>query len=120
MRVMVCGDRNWTDRQTILNRLAKLPKDTIIIEGGARGADILALSCAKELGLDVAHYPAKWRLYGKAAGPIRNELMLEEGNPDLVIAFHNDLPSSKGTSNMVGLANRAGVSVVIVKEASDA
>lgn len=44
---------------------------------------------------------------GKAAGPIRNQRMLDEGKPDLVVAF----PGGRGTADMVRRAKAAGVPV---------
>ena len=52
-------------------------------------------------------YPADWDTHGRGAGPIRNKQMLEEGKPDLVIAF----PGGKGTANMIGQAKEAGIPV---------
>lgn len=112
MRVLVCGDRHWTDRDSIRARLSRLPTGTIIIEGEAPGADTLAREVAEELGLEVRRFPAQWDRYGRAAGPVRNRRMLEE-QPDLVIAFHHDLSKSRGTANMVQLAARAGVTTEI-------
>jgi hypothetical protein len=79
-----------------------------VIEGEARGADKLARVVAEELNLPVDQYPANWELYGRAAGPIRNSEMLIEGKADAVVAFHSDLPRSKGTGNMVRQALKAG------------
>ena len=42
--------------------------------------------------------------------------MLDEGKPDLVIAFHNDLPKSKGTKDMVKRAQKADVPVLLYNE----
>lgn len=109
MRVVVCGDRDWQDEEAIRQRLGELPSGTVIIHGVARGADQLAGRVAQQLGFEVLEFPADWRVFGKAAGPIRNRKMLEEGKPDLVIAFHPDLPVSKGTRNMVEISNKAGV-----------
>lgn len=114
MRVLVCGDRNWTDQNAITDRLAKLPQETTIIEGCARGADSFAESAAEFLAFDVEHYPALWKVYGKAAGPIRNQRMLDQGRPELVIAFHHDLANSKGTKHMVEIARKAGVPVEVI------
>jgi hypothetical protein len=79
-----------------------------IIEGGARGADKLARQWAEDRGVPVATYPAEWDRHGVSAGPIRNRQMLEDGKPDMVLAF----PGGKGTANMVEQAHRAGVLVV--------
>jgi hypothetical protein len=62
---------------------------------------------AIEAGIPVKPYPADWRLHGRAAGPIRNTLMLVEGRPDLVVAF----PGGQGTADMTKKALRAGVKV---------
>ena len=83
------------------------------MHGGARGADSIAGEEAKEFGLTVLAFSADWRRYGRAAGPIRNLQMLEEGKPDLVIAFHADLDHSKGTKDMVEQARKAGIKVEV-------
>ena len=63
------------------------------------------------MGVPVEVYPADWTRYGKPAGPIRNRQMLNEGKPDMVIAFHDDLSVSVGTKDMVDIANAAGLPV---------
>lgn len=108
-RVLVCGDRHWSDRGAILDRLRRLPSDTVVIHGAAQGADTIAGEVAVSLGFTVEPYPADWARYGRAAGPIRNAKMLQDGKPDLVIAFHADIPASRGTRNMVNLARKADV-----------
>lgn len=113
MKVLVCGDRNWTDKEAIKVRLQGLPKDSTIIHGAARGADSLAGLCATELQLGVQAFSADWATHGKAAGPIRNRQMLDQ-KPDLVIAFHPNLASSKGTKDCVGEARRRGILVEII------
>lgn len=66
-------------------------------------------SCLRQLGLNTRRYPANWQRYGRAAGPVRNQQMLDEGKPDLILAFHQDIVNSKGTADMIRRANRAGV-----------
>lgn len=117
MRVLVCGDRNWANEAIISKVLNKIKDDIdVLIDGHARGADQFAHAWAKRNGIDPACYPAKWQTYGPAAGPIRNSLMLKDGKPDLVIAFHNDIQNSKGTKDMCHKALKAGVKVRIIKE----
>jgi hypothetical protein len=86
-----------------------------VIEGGANGADLLARSCATQLGMDVEEYAAEWSRYGKAAGPRRNQAMLDSAIHQ-VLAFHPDLSKSKGTRDMVQRAAQAGVPVHIFTE----
>lgn len=113
MKVLVCGDRNWNDEGKIESRLRSLPPRTVVIEGEARGADEMARDVAIRLGLPVQKFPADWTLHGRAAGPIRNRKMLDEG-PDLVIAFHPDLSKSKGTADTVREAKRRGIPVEVI------
>lgn len=109
MRVLICGDRGWTDKDAIRNVLAGLEDVTHVIEGEARGADTLAREVADEFGITVLPFPAKWTQYGRAAGPIRNKQMLDEGKPDFVIAFHNNITESRGTKDMLEQARKARV-----------
>lgn len=111
--VLVCGSRHWADRQAIYNRLSLLPKNTVIVHGDCRGADQLAGSVAQELGLAVVACPANWEEHGRSAGPIRNRAMLNEFNPELVIAFTQDITQSRGTAHMVRLANERKIATEI-------
>lgn len=118
MKIIFCGDRKWQNRRYISDIMHDLKKDIgvfTVIEGEAPGADSIARSLAElTYHLPFEPYPAKWDLYGKAAGPIRNTEMLEKGNPDGVIAFHADINSSKGTRNMVEPALEACVPVLVL------
>ena len=122
MRLLVCGDRHWSDYNLIFRKLEALKPDIVlqplepfvIIEGEARGADLMARIAAYHVGAEVRAFPAQWNLYGKAAGPIRNATMLHEGKPDLVLAFHDDIEHSKGTKDMLQKAKAAGVPAVLV------
>jgi hypothetical protein len=117
MRVLVCGGRDYTDREK-MDRVLRLVDDArgpikTLIHGAARGADSLAAKWARDTGLDefgeVLAFPANWR-DGKRAGPIRNQQMLDEGKPELVIAF----PGGAGTADMVRRARAAGVEVQLI------
>jgi hypothetical protein len=113
-RVLVCGDRNWTDATLVFDVLNSY-WPSVIIMGGAKGADNLGGRWAMEHSVKLEVYPAEWRIYGKGAGPVRNQRMLDEGRPDLVVAFHSDLAQSKGTKDMVNRSHRAGIPVRIVR-----
>lgn len=116
IRVLICGDRNWSNLKIIEDFILTLPKDTEIIEGECRGADKKSRYVAEKHGYTVIPVPAEWSKYGNAAGPIRNQNMIDKYKPNLVIAFHNNLESSKGTKDMVKRAEKAGIPVKLVKE----
>jgi hypothetical protein len=114
MRVLVCGGRNYANWGRVRNTLDLLHRTrrniTCIIHGGAHGADTLADDWADIRDIKSFTYPADWKSHGRAAGPIRNRRMIEEGKPDLVIAF----PGGRGTANMVRQAKEAGIEVIEV------
>lgn len=112
VRVLICGSRDWTKEDSIRDLIERLPADAVVIHGAAKGADEIADRLARARGLRVEAYPADWRQHGKAAGPIRNQRMIDEGKPDAVEAFV--LPSSRGTWDMVRRAKKAGVMVIVV------
>ena len=107
-RLLVCGDRNWQDKEYIRAFIKRINPD-VIIEGEARGADTFARQIAEEMDIKVMSFPADWERYGRSAGPIRNKRMLDEGKPDLVLAFHADIEHSKGTADMIRQARARGI-----------
>lgn len=113
MLILICGSREWYSHTAIKRELVKYdPTTDVIIHGCARGADTIAGQCASEYRFKVLRYPANWAKFGKAAGPLRNQLMLDQ-NPDLVLAFHEDIANSKGTGDMVRRAKLKGVRVEV-------
>lgn len=110
MRILVCGGRDYTDKEAVFRALdavhAKLGI-TCIIHGDARGADRIGKEWALSRRINHEPYPADWNNNGKRAGPIRNQQMLDEGNPDGVVEF----PGGTGTADMCRRAEAAGLKV---------
>lgn len=109
-RILVCGGRDFDDRDRISRILTEHvgPAD-IIISGNADGADAIAASWARQHGIDLCICPANWAHHGLSAGPIRNAAMIKL-QPDLVIAF----PGGKGTQDMLRKARGAKIDRVVV------
>ena len=115
-RILICGSRKYQDKAKIKKFVESLPEGSILIEGEAKGADSLARECAEECGFSedrILKFPADWLRFGKSAGPVRNRTMLVQGKPNVVAAFSDDLENSRGTKNMVMIARKAGVKVLI-------
>jgi len=113
MRVLVCGGRDYSNAKRMAEVLGGWFAEgrlSVIIHGEAPGADSLAAEWASECGVVTAAFPADWDRHGRAAGPIRNQRMIDEGKPDVVIAF----PGGRGTADMVKRAKAAGVMVITV------
>lgn len=117
MKVLVCGGRDYNEWEVfeekmnqLFSTLSELGEITEIAHGGATGADGLADDYAWLHHIPCKKFPADWKKHGKAAGPIRNSLMLKEFQPDVVIAF----PGGRGTGDMIQRAKTAGVRVIEV------
>lgn len=108
---IVCGGRDYDDYE-FLHKILKEIDPSIVIQGGAKGADRLAkLFCIKE-GKHYAEVPAMWNTYGKGAGHKRNYAMTYL-NPGCVIAFNG----GRGTDMMVKIAHELGIHVYDYREA---
>lgn len=120
MRVLVCGSRDLPglfDHDRIWDALDALDREeriTLLIHGAARGTDRCAGRWAETRAVPVQQFPADWARLGRAAGPIRNRQMLDEGKPDLIVAF----PGRRGTADMVRQAESAGVPVTLIEAPS--
>jgi predicted Rossmann-fold nucleotide-binding protein len=111
MRVLVCGGRHFGDQRRLYAVLDQLHAErgfALVIAGGARGADTLAEEWAKAVALPCRVLLADWAGLSRKAGRIRNEQMLSQGQPHLVVAF----PGGRGTAHMVGIARAAGLEVI--------
>lgn len=111
MRLLITGGRDFDDREVlyvVLDRLHAEHGFKLLIHGDARGADRMGGEWAVVRGVEVLACPADWKKHGRAAGQIRNRMMLEE-KPDLVVAF----PGGKGTADMVAVAKKAGLTVIM-------
>lgn len=120
MKILICGGRDFDDwglftrtMIDVLNQRTSATNKPIFISGGARGADQFIRDMAKAWGLPCEVYMADWNKHGKKAGSIRNQQMLDEGKPDLVIAFPT--PKSIGTWDMVRRAQKANIEIIIVE-----
>lgn len=116
-RVLVTGSRSWPDKAAIANALLQwwLNNDrplSVLVSGGARGADQMAEEVWNKQQFQVEHHPADWNHYGKRAGLIRNVEMVRAG-ADVCIAFiHN---GSAGASHCARLAHEHGIPVILYR-----
>lgn len=110
MKIIVCGGRDFADSDYVWNVLGEIDDQyriTAVAHGGATGADSEAGKWAKGNRKPVQVFPARWKQEGTAAGPMRNQRMLDQFAPDAVVAF----PGGRGTADMVRRAQAVGVRV---------
>lgn len=107
MKLAIVGSRNFTDYDMMCDFIKSkfdFSKIDAIVSGGAKGADTLAERFAHENNLLLYVKEADWKKYGRAAGPKRNKLIVEEA--DVVVAFPTE--TSKGTLNTINIAKKLG------------
>ena len=110
--ILVCGDRYWSNYELIKRVIMELAQEYTlkIINGGCCGADKIRSYVCEELNIIYQEVPANWAMYGKAAGPRRNRIMLDL-KPDLVLAFHDKIEESKGTKDCINEAKKRKIKV---------
>ena len=126
-KILVCGSREIKNKEAIFSKLDYLTSkrnlsEIEIIQGGQKsfdscfdsspnryhGADYFAKLWAEERGVEMTEFKADWGKYGKAAGPIRNNEMLNY-SPDVCVAFLSTEGENKGTKNMLKLSFKANI-----------
>lgn len=134
IRVLVCGGRRYADHaavdklmQTVIARLGPI---ACVIHGAATGADTLGMEWALKHNIELSPYPADWndlthpdalirvrrdgKQYDARAGFRRNQRMIDEGKPHIVVA----LPGGNGTADMVARARKAGLQIISLETAT--
>ena len=112
MKVAIIGSRSFNDYQRLCQVLNPVKdKITLIVSGGARGADELSERFAKDNNIKTLIFLPDWDKYGKKAGFLRNKDIVE--NSDIVIAFWDGV--SPGTKSSIDYANNTSKKVKIIK-----
>lgn len=114
MKAIIAGTRTFAEYKLLrdtCDSLFRVAPATEIVSGGATGADQLGERYAKERGLPIKLFPAKWSEYGKSAGPMRNREMAEYA--DMLIAFWDG--ESRGTADMINAARQAGIECYTIR-----
>lgn len=115
MKVAIVGSREKflakpaSVRIRVRDYIAALPRDTIIISGGARGVDSYAGRAARDCGLILVEYPADWLAAPRGAGMIRNKVVVEQA--DRVVIFWDG--ASPGSANVIRLCKAAAKPIEI-------
>lgn len=119
-RVIVAGSRNFRDRNFLFQKLDTLTarlRLPVIAQGHAAGADRLAIEWADSRLVPYKNFPADWERYGKKAGPIRNQEMVDwakERDPAFAVFFWQN--KSSGTADCIDRCKKAGLVIRIYTE----
>lgn len=108
MKVAIVGSRDFPYLHMVRYYVSNLPRDTVVISGGARGVDQAAVEAAKIAKLETLVFMADWTT-GRGAGYARNVLLVKHA--DKIVAFWDG--KSKGTKHTIDLAKKAGKPIEI-------
>ena len=112
MKLIVAGSRMFTNYQLLCQTLApERPRITLVLTGGARGADQLGYRWAWKHAIRHQLFRADWERFGKSAGVRRNFQMAQIG--DVLVCFWDSV--SKGSAYMVQCMRQLGKPVVVVR-----
>jgi hypothetical protein len=110
MKVAVIGSRTFNDYELVKETLTKLDI-TLLISGGAKGADSLGERYANENNITTLIFKPDWERHGRGAGMVRNTDIVK--NSDIVVAFWDG--SSKGTLDSIRKVEKLNKGLMIIK-----
>lgn len=113
MKLAIVGGRDFNDEFLMAEYISIFmvayangeldPPEIEVISGGAKGADSLGERFARINRCPVTIFKPDWDKYGKSAGFIRNQLIVDAC--DVVLAFWDG--KSKGTHDTINKAKKA-------------
>ena len=125
MRIIVTGCRDWADEVTVGASIARVTfgwasaGGVVSVGDCPTGVDEMMRRFAEAKpnwleGWEVDVFRAYWDIDGKAAGPMRNQRMVDQG-AELCLAFWDG--KSRGTLDCLSRATAAGIPVRIIPKA---
>ena len=105
MKVAIVGSRTFNNFEKLESDICERinPSEiSLIISGGSKGADTLAVEFAKKYNIPRQIFNPDWAKFGNRAGPIRNKKIVAAC--DILIAFWDG--KSKGTKSSIDLAKK--------------
>lgn len=115
VRVGVVGSRDFDRLDVVAEVIKGLPRNSIVVSGGARGVDQAAEQAALDCGLPVIVHRPDWDRFGRGAGIIRNGQIISDS--DVVIAFWDG--ESKGTLDSMRKAQKQCLPLTVVQNIQD-
>ena len=105
MRAAIVGSKTFNDYNKLVEFIHEtvqkygLEEISLIVSGGAKGADTLGTQFAKENEIELKVFLPEWKKYGRAAGLRRNVEIID--NCDVCFAFWDG--KSHGTKHDIKL-----------------
>lgn len=115
MKLAIVGSRDYPRLEDVRQFVFEQERTTVIVSGGARGVDSVAVEEARRLHMPYEVYPADWNQHGRSAGFRRNQTIVDAA--DEVVAFWDG--ESRGTTDTVNRAKRANKPVRVITPTPD-
>lgn len=110
MKTIIAGTRTIEDKNVVYFAIEKSQfKITEVVSGKAKGVDSIGEKWAIDNNIPIIEFPAHWTQFGKKAGPLRNQEMVEYA--DALIAVWNG--ASSGTKDVINRARKNGLKIFI-------
>lgn len=110
MKLGIIGSRSFSDYTLLFKEVSKFENITLIISGGAVGADLLGERYAKEHKIPTRIFYPDWNRFGKRAGFLRNLDIVR--NSDHIIVFWNGI--SRGSQDSINKAKELNIPVTVI------
>lgn len=111
MKVIIAGSRKMQDYSLVPLAVEASGFDiTEEVCGEAAGADTFGALWAYKNDIPIKRFPADWKRYGNAAGPIRNGEMKEYADAAIIFIWEG----SRGSQDMLRKMQDAGKPVYVV------
>jgi len=111
MKIGVVGSRDFDDYKKLEKELNKIEGITVIVSGGAKGADTLAREFAEKNDIKLTEFKPDYEQYGRGAPIRRNKKIVEYS--DQIIAFWDG--ESRGTKNTIDIAEKQDKPIIIIR-----
>ena len=111
----IVGSRTYSEYSNFCVHIERWIKTNhtidVIVSGGAQGVDSLAKKYANDHNIPISIHYANWVKYGRSAGPIRNQLIVDDATH--LVAFPDK--RSVGTWDSVNKAKKKKIAVTIYR-----
>ena len=122
MNIIIAGSRKigkehkkyvFSLLDSIFEKLS-IPKEEkiAIFSGKCYGMDELGEAYATQNSWEIRDFFADWKVLGKAAGPTRNQKMIDSG-ANFLICFY--LEDSKGSKDIIARAKKKNIKTIALK-----
>lgn len=114
--VIIAGSRNILDYDALKSAIESSPwfgRIDTVYTGDAKGVDEMVVKWCKENGITYRIFRAQWHDYGRQAGPLRNEAMINEGGEALILLWYGRVKDGfgRGSKSMKEKAKAAGIPI---------